>query len=221
MTRVWLLFDLDMTLMVADGAGSAAMRRAFALETHDADPLAGVGFHRRTDGWIISEVARRSGVEPGRLRARYEHDYPRFLREELATRRPYVLPGVRELLAALERHDDAAYCLATGNQREASFAKLAAVGLDRHFDGGGFGDRHEQRSEMLRQAMDHLGWRAGQRLVVVGDSEHDVAGARAVHAFSVAVATGDRSEAELAAAGADSVLPDLGDLDRALGAMLG
>ena len=161
----------------------------------------------------------RSGVEPDRLRTRYERDYPRFLREELATRRPYVLPGVRELLAALDRRDDAAYCLATGNRREASFAKLAAVGLDRYFDGGGFGDRHEQRSEMLRQAMDHLDWRPGQRLV--GDPEHAVAGAGAVHAFSVAVATGNRSEAELAAAGADSVLPDLGDLDRALNAMLG
>ena len=221
MTRVCLLFDLDMTLMVADGAGSAAMRRAFALETHDADPLAGVGFHGRTDGWIISEVARRSGVEPDRLRVRYEQDYPRFLREELAARRPHVLPGVRELLDALEAHDDAAFCLATGNQREASFAKLAAVGLDRHFDGGGFGDHYEQRSEMLRQAIDHLGWRPGQRLVVVGDSEHDVAGARAVDAFSVAVATGNRSEAELAAFGADAVLPDLDDLDRTLHAMLG
>ena len=166
-------------------------------------------------------MARRSGVEPDRLRVRYEQDYPGFLREELAARRPHVLPGVRELLDALEARDDAAFCLATGNQREASFAKLAAVGLDRHFDGGGFGDHYEQRSEMLRQAIDHLGWWPGQRLVVVGDSEHDVAGARAVDAFSVAVATGNRSEAELAAFGADAVLPDLDDLDRTLHAMLG
>lgn len=221
MRRACLLFDLDMTLMVSDGAGSAAMRRAFQQGTGDADALAGVAFHGRTDRWIVSEVARRSGADAAQLWDRYRRDYPSLLREELAVRKPRVLAGVRELLDALDIRDDIAYCLATGNQREAAFIKLASVELDDYFGGGGFGDRHERRADMLREAMSGLGWRRGERLVVIGDSEHDVTAAQAVDAVAVAVATGNWSESQLTASGADLVLPDLGDLERALEAVLG
>ena len=221
MRRACVLFDLDMTLMVSDGAGSAAMRRAFERETGVADALAGVAFQGRTDRWIVNEVGRRTGVDPAQLWDRYRSDYPPLLRDELAVRNPRVLPGVRELLVALEARDDAVVGLATGNQREASFIKLASVGLDRHFDRGGFGDRHEERADMVREAMAEVGWRPGERLVAIGDSEHDVAAARAVDAVAVGVATGDWSEANLADSGAHIVLPDLGNLGRALRAVLG
>ncbi len=221
MRRACLLFDLDTTLMVSDGAGSAAMSRAFQEGTRVADALAGVDFHGRTDRWIVNEVARRSGADAAQLWYSYRRDYPPLLREELAVREPRVLPGVRELLDALDLRDDTAYCLATGNQREASFIKLASVELDGYFVGGGFGDRHEQRADMLREAMLELEWWRGERLVVIGDSEHDVTAAQAVDAVAVAVATGNRSEQQLAAIGADVVLPDLGDLERALEAVLG
>jgi phosphoglycolate phosphatase-like HAD superfamily hydrolase len=74
---------------------------------------------------------------------------------------------------------------------------------------------------MLREGAAALGCQPGERLVVIGDSEHDVTGAHAVGAIAVGVATGDWSEAELAAAGADATLADLGELDRALAALLG
>jgi len=157
-SRACLLFDLDMTLMVSDGAGSAAMRRAFERETGIADALAGVAFHGRTDRWIVNETAGRSGADATRLWERYRRDYPPLLREELALRAPRVLTGVRELLDALDVRDDAAYCLATGNQRDAAFIKLASVQLDGYFDGGGFGDRHERRADMLREAMSARTW---------------------------------------------------------------
>ena len=147
------------------------MRRAFERETGVADALAGVAFQGRTDRWIVNEVGRLTGVDPAQLWDRYRSDYPPLMRDELAVRNPRVLPGVRELLVALEDRDDAVVGLATGNQREASFIKLSSVGLDRHFDRGGFGDRHEERADMVREAMAEVGWRPGERLVVIGDSE--------------------------------------------------
>ena len=111
--------------------------------------------------------------------------------------------------------------LGTGNWRQTAFVKLAHVGLDEYFETGGFGDRHDNRPDMLREGVAALGWQAGERLVVIGDSEHDVTGAHAVGVVAVGVATGSWSESDLTAAGADETLHDLSDLDRALRALLG
>jgi phosphoglycolate phosphatase len=57
--------------------------------------------------------------------------------------------------------------------------------------------------------------------VLVGDTPLDVAAGRAGGARVVAVATGPYRVEELEASGADAVLPDLRDTDRALAAILG
>ena len=221
--RACLLFDLDYTLTASQGAGSAAMRRAFGSEPGTSAALDDLGgaFQGRTDGFIIGEIARRSGVDAASLWARYEDDYPRLLGQELDDRDVRVLPGVTVLLDALAARDDVAFCLATGNSRRAAFLKLERAGLERYFGGGGFGDRHEHRAHMLREAIDAVGWQPGERLVVIGDSEHDVAAAHDVDAIAAGVATGSLSEAQLIDAGADVTLPDLGDLQRTLDALLG
>ncbi len=86
--------------------------------------------------------------------------------------------------------------------------------------------KHERH---VRHHVDHLGldvdevvgglWGAGKgaalrehgAAIYVGDHVHDVEGARAAGAVAVAVATGPCSADELAAAGADVVLNDLGE----------
>jgi phosphoglycolate phosphatase len=57
--------------------------------------------------------------------------------------------------------------------------------------------------------------------VLIGDTPLDVAAARATGARSVGVATGTSSAAELAAADADAVLPDLTDTAAVLAAIFG
>ena len=61
----------------------------------------------------------------------------------------------------------------------------------------------------------------GEATVLVGDTPLDVAAALATGARAVAVATGSSTEAELAAAGAHAVLPDLSDTERVRAAILG
>ena len=221
MARTLLLFDLDQTLMSSNRAGGAALRRTFDGVPGAADAFAGLNYQGRTDRWIVREVARAAGAAEATLMAAYRERYPELLREELHLRDARALPGVVELLDELSPLNDVVLGLGTGNWRETAFVKLDHVGLGGYFDGGGFGDSHDNRPDLLREGIQALGWQRGERLVVIGDSEHDMTGAAAVDAIAVGVATGDWSQAELEAAGADVTLADLGDLDRAMKTLLG
>ena len=60
--RSYLLFDIDGTLMEAEGAGRAALDRAYDEVTGVPGAMDGVVFAGRTDHWIVSEVERTSGA---------------------------------------------------------------------------------------------------------------------------------------------------------------
>jgi phosphoglycolate phosphatase-like HAD superfamily hydrolase len=116
----------------------------------------------------------------------------------------------------------------TGNIRPLAEVKLGALGLASHLDldAGAYGDAHEDRSELVRLARQAAaaGYQddfSGEATVVVGDTPFDVRAALAGRARAVAVATGEFTAAELAAAGPHALLPDLADTGRVLAAILG
>jgi phosphoglycolate phosphatase-like HAD superfamily hydrolase len=116
----------------------------------------------------------------------------------------------------------------TGNIRPLAEVKLGALGLGDHLDLGigAYGDTHEVRAELVHVARERAAAATGtdfggQSTVLVGDTPLDVAAALATGARAVAVATGDYPEADLAAAGAHIVLPDLTDIARVVTAVTG
>jgi phosphoglycolate phosphatase-like HAD superfamily hydrolase len=116
----------------------------------------------------------------------------------------------------------------TGNIRPLAEVKLGALGLRNHLDLdiGAYGDIHEVRAELVHVARQRAAAVAGtdfsgEATVLVGDTPLDVAAALATGARAVAVATGDYPEADLAAAGAHTVLPDLTDTARVVTAVTG
>jgi phosphoglycolate phosphatase-like HAD superfamily hydrolase len=118
--------------------------------------------------------------------------------------------------------------LLTGNIRPLAEVKLGALGLTEHLDldVGTYGDAHEVRAELVgparrRAALAYGGDFSGEATVIVGDTPLDVEAALVTGARAVAVATGYFSVADLTAAGAHVVLPDLTDTGRVLAAILG
>lgn len=219
MPRHYLLFDIDGTLVDSRGAGRAALNRAFAEATGIADAMTGIAFQGRTDRWILDEVTRKTGHAIDR--PTFLPRYYEIVAEELERSGPRALPGTWALLDELAGHDDVVLGLGTGNLRRSAFLKLAAVGLDGYFAAGGFGDHHLDRADLLRDGARDVGWTAGERLVVIGDTEHDVRAAQEIGAFVLAVGTGTRTVEELADLGADAVEPDLTDLEGVLAKLLG
>ena len=211
---VWL-FDIDGTLLLTQGAGREAL--ALALRDHFdvADDLTGVPFAGRTDPLILSDVLRRHRLDlVDGDRERFWDRVTAHMRALMDPPRGGLLPGVPELLAAIRTEPAWVRALLTGNVSTMARIKLQAFGVADQFAWGAFGDEAPDRNELARLAVRRAAERHGvppERCIVVGDTEHDVACARAAGAKCVAVATGSQSRAELEAHAPELTVDDLGD----------
>ena len=232
MRPVLILFDVDGTLVDTAGCGRRGIERAFRVVfgvTDIAAASARVRFDGKTDPVIVAEIAREAAIGDetlGARRADLETAYLSALREELAVpdARRRVLPGVDALLRNLSAREGVHLGLLTGNTEQGAFLKLGALGLDRFFEGGGFASDDPDRVTIARVAREKMSRRAGiefdaRGTIVVGDTELDVACARANGYRAVAVASGWITLERLRTTGADAVLPDMGDLDSTLRAL--
>jgi phosphoglycolate phosphatase len=211
-----LLFDVDGTLLSAAGAGRRALERAFETHCGTAAPLRDVRFNGMTDPGIVRVGLEQLGrsAEPALIAAILD-DYVPLLADELTRAGGFqVYPGVTALLDALTAGDRVAVGLGTGNLRAGARLKLARAGLEPYFAFGGFGCDHEQRAELLRIGAARGAASLGRgldecRVVVIGDTPHDVTAARAIGAASLGVGTGGCDAEHLRAAGATWVYDDL------------
>jgi phosphoglycolate phosphatase len=217
-----ILFDIDGTLALTGRAGMRAMNRACRDIVRDQDALSGVTFAGRTDWSILEDIVRKYGRTLDRtllddLRRRYvEH-----LIEEIdrpGTGVKDVMPGIRELLEALQQRDDVAVALLTGNFVEGARIKLEYFDLWKYFPCGAFGGDSPNRNDLVPIAIDRA--RAcgiadvrPADVLVVGDTPNDIECARVAGATPVAVATGGYSADQLREAGAEIVFKDLSDTD--------
>ena len=228
-----VLWDVDHTLLDAGGAGVALLKKAFTelfgCPFPATPPMAG-----RTDRAIELEILSRAGLAdpPAQLPA-FQRLVAGLAPEfgELVRSGGRVLPGAAEALAAVAAlargSTGPVQSVLTGNLRAIARVKLAALGLDRFLDlrVGAYGDDHEIRADLvpLARASAAAAYRAdfsGDATVLIGDTPLDVEAARLTGARSVGVASGGFTAAELAAAGADVVLPDLADTPAVLAAVL-
>jgi phosphoglycolate phosphatase len=222
-----VLWDVDYTLLNAAGLGNqlyeTVFRDLFGRELTAIAPKAG-----RTDRAILLDTLTLAGVAEPRA---HVDDFLAALAREVAavdgSAQAYVraLPGAAAAIAAVAA-TGARQSVLTGNIRPLAELKLAAAGLGEHLDLdiGAYGDLHEVRAElvpMARQAAQATYGAdfGGAATVLVGDTPLDVEAALATGARAVAVATGSFGAADLLAAGAHVVLPDLTDTPRVLAAV--
>jgi phosphoglycolate phosphatase len=242
-----VLWDVDGTLVDAGGLGSrmyeVVFRDMFGRDLAVVAPKAG-----RTDRAIIKETLALADVPDADLHvdrflaalSRYVATLdlatpgvatPGVATPDVAAGHPVLaLPGAAAALAAMD--GQAHQSVLTGNIRPLAELKLRTAGLctgelgtPLNFDAGAYGDAHEVRAELVgvarRAAKAAYGADFdGTATVLVGDTPLDVAAALATGARAIGVATGSYSPADLADAGAHTVLPDLTDTTRVLAALM-
>lgn len=218
-----MLWDIDHTLIENSGVSKEIYAAAFVMAggRNSGQPARTEG---RTDRLILAEMFRDQSMEP----PPWEH-IARALeaagaeREEELSSRGRVLPGAREALAAVAAEPGMISSVLTGNICANARVKLRAFGLDVLLDMecGAYGEHSVARAALATVAREHV--QQTHRLasdtpvVLIGDTPRDVRAALDSGAHVVAVASGIHSAAELSAAGAAVVLPDLRDVGWLMG----
>lgn len=224
-----VLFDIDGTLLLTDGAGKRAIFAAL-LEVFGSTGPADHRFDGKTDRQIVRELMRLTGLSDASIDTgmtevldRYLVHLERELRDDSFV--PHLFEGVPEILDALEERDDAIVGLLTGNLEGGAHAKLRRLNLDpARFRVGAFGSDHEHRHELPRiaqqRAVAQLGREIpGDAVVVIGDTPHDISCGRGIGARAIGVATGYYAVEELQACSPHLVLKDLASTEEVLKAI--
>jgi phosphoglycolate phosphatase len=175
-------------------------------------------------GWVDSQVVRAvlrgdspsppDEAEVTAVMAAFEREYTPAAAADHST--PRVIDGVA---ACLERLAAAGIPmgLVTGNASFVARAKLAALGLERHFRFErdlGFGDWRADRSAVGAAAVTAMEREAGgrDRIAYVGDTPSDVRAAVAAGVLPVGVLTGSGTDETLTKAGAAVILRSVADI---------
>ena len=225
-----VLFDIDGTLLISDGAGRSAMGTALTTFFGTPGP-ASYRYGGKTDRLIVRETMRLAGFDDATIDARMEEVlalYLRGLRADLehAAHRARALPGVTALVDAVERHEDLVLGLLTGNIVEGAQVKLRAVALaPERFRVGAFGSDHEERPMLppiaRQRASALLGHEVpGDRLVIIGDTPADMTCGLGIGARAIGVATGGFGLEELTGYAPAAAFADLSDTERVVEAIL-
>jgi len=216
-----VIFDVDGTLIDSQDFILAAMRRAFAHAERpapsDEATLAIVGLSLPQAMEVLAPGV--PGAERDQLVKHYKDSF-RALREDSGgeAEAPFY-PGARD---ALERLDNAGYLLsiATGKARRGLDHMLDSNGMRRLFIGTQTADDAPSKPHpgMILNCLAATGV-DGRNAVVVGDTEYDMAMARAAGARAVGVGWGYHSTGRLLRGGAEHIASDFAALDAVLDAI--
>ena len=226
-----VLFDIDGTLLLTEGAGRRAIVAALGQEVGDVRAFEGIRFDGKTDPQIVAEMLEAAGQAESRESERVRrlcHRYVGLLARELErpTARTTLMPGVERLLDRLETRADVVLGLLTGNVVEGATLKLRSGGIDPdRFRVGAYGSDAAHRPalpEIAARRAEPLFGRIprGAEVVIIGDTPADIHCGQGIAARAVAVATGGYSVIELVACGPHAVFEDLADTERVLEAIL-
>ncbi len=214
-----VLFDIDGTLIASGGAGVRAFGEVARVTFGISGGTLRLKFAGRTDVSIIREFFAQEGIPPTPENfSRFLDDYVHWLAVYLGERSGRILPGVMEALRGLRSMDEPPVLgLLTGNIRLGAELKLRHFGLWDEFEVGAFSDDAEERSRIAAIAHERGSERVGgalrgEEVLVIGDTAHDIACARAIGAPCLAVATGGVALEELRAMEPAWAVPSLADV---------
>ncbi len=129
-----------------------------------------------------------------------------------------VYPGIPSMLKAL-RQSGTEVVLATSKPEPFAVAILEHFNLLQYFDqifGATIDETRTEKSEVIAFALKQLPKRQGSNIVMVGDRDYDVLGAKKNGLECIGVSYGYGTDTELWAAGAVAIAADVPELQRIL-----
>jgi phosphoglycolate phosphatase-like HAD superfamily hydrolase len=213
-----ILFDIDGTLVLTQGAGREATRLAMLDIFGTSAGIESHHFGGKTDWQTLVELLTPLGLtytDVQRAMPEYNRVMGAHLERIIGAYTVTPCVGTLELVAYLHAHSAALLGLVTGNVSKAAPVKLRAAGFEMaHFPVGAYGDEAMSRDDLpilaLTRAQRHYGHPIQpEQVVVVGDTPADIQCARALGAVAVGVLTGFSSREAMEATQPDLLLDDL------------
>jgi len=229
-----IIFDIDGTLLLSGPRVRELLAQAFEESFGQPARLDGLSFAGHTDRWILRTLLQRARIgDPPLPKGDFALSFMRFARryEHLmrigypSAEGPHLLPGVRQLLAALDAEPGVRLLLASGNLQATAHIKLDRFGLRKYLPLGVYGDAYETRTQIFRAAIElaerDLGFEKGKTPTwIVGDTVSDVRATKEVGARSLAVLTGPSGIEDPRKAGPDATIEDFSSLHLVLDLLL-
>ena len=205
MLKKLVLFDIDGTLLTVNSINRRILMDALR-EVYGTEGSAGThNFAGKMDSVIIYEVLQNTGLSDAVIAEKFDKakkTYIEMFRMHARHTDIILMEGIRELLDKLSASSELMLGLLTGNFEGSGRHKLLLPDINHYFSFGAFADDAASRNELPQVAVDKAYQLTGkkfseQNIIIIGDTEHDIACARVVNAKSIAVATGPYSSAEL------------------------
>ena len=223
-----VLFDIDGTLITDRGAARDAFAEALASVYGYHGDLSRYDFSGRTDPQIAHMVLGDAGFSKSEIDARVQQLWDSYLRDLAVNATPdrvRALPGIRELVAALEAHADVILGLLPGNIEPGARLKLAGASLNEYFPFGAFGSDSADRTDLppiaMQRATEMHGHRfEGREVVIIGDSIYDIRCGVPYDATTIAVASGKTAAETLRAENPRHFFESAEDLGALMSAIL-
>jgi len=215
---IFVLFDIDGTLIHSGGAGAKALNLAFKERYGIDEAMSVVNPHGQTDVAIVEEIFRKKlhRVPDDREIQQILENYLFYLKEEVWRAEKYrVLEGVVETLEVLYSSKGFFLGLATGNIEKGARIKLERGDLNKYFLCGGFGSDHRERWQIVKKAYERCLEYTGKipsSVYVVGDTPLDVDAGKKAGFKTVGVATSIYNIEDLKRSGADFVINNMFEL---------
>jgi len=218
-----VLFDVDGTLLRTGGVSTAAIRTALLAVYGTVGLFDSYSLGGRCLTEIVRDVLQGSGIPPSQIERDRGKVYQVMLESlaEVIRRGNHGIqacPGGLALVEEVYQREEMLPGLLTGNPREYAELKLRSAGYDTcRFVLGAYGDEADCRADLVKLARERAREIDGHAFsgaftVIIGDTLHDIACARASGARSLIVRNGAGSRAALEEAGADVVFDDLRDV---------
>jgi phosphoglycolate phosphatase len=220
-----ILFDIDGTILTARGAGRRALAAALNEVYGTAGDIERYDLRGRTDPRIVYDLMEGAGLAREAVSERLDdcfEIYARGLAGEIGDGSAVIThPGIADLVRRLDGAPEALVGLVTGNIEAGARIKLEPTGLQPYFRLGAYGSDHHDRRQLpslaarRAQALTGHGF-LPEKVLVIGDTPHDIECARHFGAVAVAVATGQYPLGELEALRPDLLFSDFSDVEGSL-----
>ena len=209
-----ILFDLDGTL--TDPGEGITNSVAYALRKLGQTPPPRAALEAYIGPPLIDSFISLAGLdrETGELAVKYYREY--FSEHGIFENEIY--PGIPQMLERLKAAG-AVISLATSKPTVYAAKILEYFDIAKYFDavaGSELDGRRVKKADVIEYALELLNVSDRDRVVMVGDREHDTIGATACGVFSVGVTYGYGSPDELAQTGADHIVHTVDQLTKYL-----